>query len=1671
MAKRILSIILTAVMVAAMFSVCAVTAVAADGSDSSEIYFRKAKTISSGWYDIYAYMYKSGSSAKNAEWPGQKMAYLEADDNYYYYTLNANLSLYDTIIFNDNGGNQTNNIPIGEDYAWSLESSAKSGGKWSDVVAFEVVTEEEPTVPPTEPTEPPVVETTAEEVTEYPTDAPTEPITEAPVTEPPVLAEPITVYLDTKNFTPWTSSGVKSGLYVWINGGSNLWIAPTYVENSNPPIYSYSVPAEYIGAGALFARLDPTKELSDITGTTWDTIVYNETINTTISADPAFSTFSFDSADGKTWEDKFAGHWREYRAPAEPTEPPTEAPTEPPVTDAPTEAPVTEPPVPSEDITVYLENNYNWAPAAIYYWGAETSGTINMTATGASGANGDLWSAVIPGTVLDSADGILFRNEYETAKDKWEDYFKTEDIAVADLHDNIAFYFDSTTNVQSVNSYTYTPAEPTEAPTEDEPEPAPEVKYYLAGTVGLVGEEVGAWNVDGLEMTKIDDNTYGLVFEHLVKGTYEFKVTNGAWYDSVESPNGHSWNEDGLADSAGNAVIEITWAWTTVEIIFHVGEDVVNGSYCEILIAPTGGDEEPTVDEPTTAATEPVEPSEPITVYLDTKNLPAWASSGVKSGLYVWNESGNLWIAPTYVTGSNPPIYSYSVPAEYIGANALFGRIDPTKELSEITASTWDAIVYNETIDTTISADPDFCTFTFTSIAEGTAWPDKLDGHWREYKESVPPTEPPTAPPTADITVYLENKYNWAPAAIFYWTSNSDGTIPMTATGNYGENGDIWSAVIPGEVLDTAIGILFRNNFDATKWGNYFQTEDIAIADLYDGVCFYFDNETVDPTSVNSYTYTTPEPVISTFELTEANIGDTVTATYELNLPSDKIATSLDVHITYSSDVIEFERISIPVLSGGNLMTNTGEEGKIYFNSSAYYHPATGFNGFDFNDEGKVLATITFKVIAAGTGSVDLNIRDLAVADSTTEDLSYLVEYFTVIDDSFSLTSDSEAITITPAATEPEPDPTDPEPDPTDPEPDPTDPITDPTDPDPDPTDPEPDPTNPEPEPVGGWVKTLFGTRYFYSETSYYYSGWYTIDDVDYFFEAGYRLEGGLQLVPNAEGVLTWYFFNEDGTRDLTVEIADGFYTDRNGYAYAQNGLGLQGFQQIGDAVYFFSDNGYAQKGEIYGMIFGEDYKGINEIVEKEGTLYLYLDGVTTANGLYKVGDDYYLSNWGGVIFTDGRYHVETTYCDMPAGRSYYFGADGKMLNGVLESDDTSYLYINGDTTSNGLYKIGDDYYLSDWGGINLANGRYHVANTYCDLPAGRSYYFGADGKMLNGIYDGILYINGDTASKGLFKIGDDYYLSYWGGVIFTDGRYHVDTTYCDIPAGWSYYFGADGKMLNGVVENEGTLYLYINGDTTSKGLYKIGDDYYLSDWGGVITTDGRYHVVTTYCDLPADRSYYFGADGKMLNGIVENDGTLYLYINGDTSSKGLYKIGDDYYLSDWGGVIKTDGSYHVDTTYCDLSAGLSYSFGADGKMLNGMVEIDGILYLYINGITTPYGLFELDGDYYFASWGGVINTDGTYYVDVTNCDLPIGNYTFGVDGKMLDGFVTKTDGIYLYQNGNPAPLGLIAVDGDYYYVTEGGKLITDQTFFAEITNGLSVPMEYTFDASGKVIA
>jgi glucan-binding YG repeat protein len=214
--------------------------------------------------------------------------------------------------------------------------------------------------------------------------------------------------------------------------------------------------------------------------------------------------------------------------------------------------------------------------------------------------------------------------------------------------------------------------------------------------------------------------------------------------------------------------------------------------------------------------------------------------------------------------------------------------------------------------------------------------------------------------------------------------------------------------------------------------------------------------------------------------------------------------------------------------------------------------------------------------------------------------------------------------------------------------------------------------------------------------------------------------------------------------------------------------------------------------------------------------------------------------------------------------------------------------------------------------------------------------------------------------------------------------------------------------------------------------------------------------------------NFYFTADGKLADGVVDG----YYYEMGVAVEAGLINIDGAYYLAEAAGKLAT-GRVWVGTYASNglLNRGY-YEFGADGKMLQGVVEKADGLYYYDLGNTTKLGLILRDGEYYFVGEAGKLSI-GRVWVGSYDCHglIAKGYYEFGTDGAMLNGFETLADGIYYYNNGAATKLGLKIIGSDLYYITDGGKVVTGYVWVGTYdSNGLIPKGYYTFDAEGKFV-
>ncbi|MBR3692462.1 MAG: hypothetical protein IKL89_07185, partial [Clostridia bacterium] len=251
---------------------------------------------------------------------------------------------------------------------------------------------------------------------------------------------------------------------------------------------------------------------------------------------------------------------------------------------------------------------------------------------------------------------------------------------------------------------------------------------------------------------------------------------------------------------------------------------------------------------------------------------------------------------------------------------------------------------------------------------------------------------------------------------------------------------------------------------------------------------------------------------------------------------------------------------------------------------------------------------------------------------------------------------------------------------------------------------------------------------------------------------------------------------------------------------------------------------------------------------------------------------------------------------------------------------------------------------------------------------------------------------------------------------------------------------------------------------------------------------------------------------GEKFSGIYTDsaDGNIYYIENGvKVQNKGLVKVVNNghihYYYFGCGvhdcseaakGVCA--GEYAAQKNnrhWAENTNGLllkgAYNFYADGVIehlddtsVNGISEVGGKKYYFIDGVKVHKGLFKDGNDYYYARSNGELVVNAQYYISkVNDTGYAEGPYSFDAEGKMVmanaSGIVAEDGSLYYYENGVRTYAGLIEISGtfngvtydkDLIYVRTSGELAVDRNYWITKTNNLRPEMSYAFDADGKMV-
>lgn len=239
-------------------------------------------------------------------------------------------------------------------------------------------------------------------------------------------------------------------------------------------------------------------------------------------------------------------------------------------------------------------------------------------------------------------------------------------------------------------------------------------------------------------------------------------------------------------------------------------------------------------------------------------------------------------------------------------------------------------------------------------------------------------------------------------------------------------------------------------------------------------------------------------------------------------------------------------------------------------------------------------------------------------------------------------------------------------------------------------------------------------------------------------------------------------------------------------------------------------------------------------------------------------------------------------------------------------------------------------------------------------------------------------------------------------------------------------------------------------------GVYSVGAATYWLNSGIIEEEAGLKRVVKEDGEV----NYYYFAVQKNLE---ERDGLTL-----SAAVKSTLLNGKDCWLHKTNGLALPEWGYYFDEN------GVILHDEDTGK--NGILKDGEDLFYYVDGIKAPAGMIKIGDDYYYANSKGQLIVNQTYYCSRMNGLMEEGTYAFDAEGKLIQGATDKNgivkddDGVLRYYvNGKVTYVGLIEIDGDFYYVRSNGEVVTDCVYWITWTHGLKEAGYYTFDENGKL--
>ena len=419
-------------------------------------------------------------------------------------------------------------------------------------------------------------------------------------------------------------------------------------------------------------------------------------------------------------------------------------------------------------------------------------------------------------------------------------------------------------------------------------------------------------------------------------------------------------------------------------------------------------------------------------------------------------------------------------------------------------------------------------------------------------------------------------------------------------------------------------------------------------------------------------------------------------------------------------------------------------------------------------------------------------------------------------------------------------------------------------------------------------------------------------------------------------------------------------------------------------------------------------------------------DGTYTETATANAGDtiNYVNGVWGG---------------EEPTELTVTFEANGNAEYPVEGTMDPQTVYAKTDTALNANSFTREGYNFTGWNTEADGTGTSYADGATVNLTENTTLY--AQWQFWNGWFT-------DVNGKQYYKDGE---LQKTGWTVIDGNTYYLDTETGYAATGITTLV-PDGATEEArcVFDAEGVF----QSDVT--GVYSVGADTYWLNSGIIEEEAGLKRVVKENGEV----NYYYFAVQKNLE---EREGLTL-----SAAVKSTMLDGKDCWLHKTNGLALPEWGYYFDEN------GVILHDEDTGK--NGILKDGEDFFYYVDGIKAPAGMIKIGDDYYYANSKGQLIVNQTYYCSRTNGLMPEGIYAFDAEGKLIQGATDKNgivkddDGVLRYYvNGKVTYVGLIEIDGDFYYVRSNGEVVTNCVYWITWTHGLMEAGYYTFDENGKL--